>query len=53
MEEENKIEPKPEVVTSEPEEGSTKQLFTKDEYHLATLGYKQEFFRSLGLFENW
>jgi hypothetical protein len=30
-----------------------KIVFTKDEYHLATLGYKQEFFRNLGLFENW
>jgi hypothetical protein len=25
----------------------------KDEAHLASLGYKQEFFRHLGLFENW
>jgi hypothetical protein len=24
-----------------------------DEAHLASLGYKQEFFRSLGIFENW
>lgn len=28
-------------------------IFTHDEYHLATLGYKQEFFRSLGFFESW
>lgn len=28
-------------------------VFTHDEYHLATLGYKQEFFRSLGFFESW
>ena len=35
------------------EEGNTKNMFTKDEYQLATLGYKQEFFRSLGLSENW
>ena len=28
-------------------------VFTHDEYHLATLGYKQEFLRSLGLFESW
>src|ERR1700761_4131469 len=28
-------------------------LLTHDEYHLATLGYKQEFFRSLGFFESW
>jgi len=36
------------------EEGASENiLFTKDEYLLATLGYKQEFFRALGLFENW
>ncbi|OIW22820.1 amino acid or gaba permease [Coniochaeta ligniaria NRRL 30616] len=26
---------------------------SRDEQHLADLGYKQEFFRHLGLFENW
>jgi hypothetical protein len=30
-----------------------KNMFTQDEYQLAQLGYKQEFFRGLGLFENW
>lgn len=35
------------------DEGNTKTIFTKDEYQLAQLGYKQEFFRGLGLFENW
>ncbi|KAH8816794.1 amino acid or gaba permease [Xylogone sp. PMI_703] len=30
-----------------------KNTFTQDEYQLATLGYKQEFIRGLGLFENW
>ena len=29
------------------------RIFTHDEYHLATLGYKQEFIRSLGFFESW
>lgn len=29
------------------------KIYTRDEYHLATLGYKQEFLRSLSLFENW
>ena len=29
------------------------QVLTHDEYHLATLGYKQEFIRCLGLFESW
>lgn len=28
-------------------------LMNADEVHLASLGYKQEFFRSLGIFENW
>lgn len=28
-------------------------ILTHDEYHLATLGYKQEFVRCLGLFESW
>lgn len=52
--EENKIEPialpnSPESIS----EGNAKNLFTQDEYQLAQLGYKQEFFRGLGLFENW
>src|ERR1700722_12805031 len=29
------------------------KLMTKDEYHLATLGYRQVLLRGLGLFENW
>ena len=33
--------------------GETTHVFTHDEYHLATLGYKQEFYRSLGFFESW
>ncbi|KAJ9609783.1 hypothetical protein H2200_006111 [Cladophialophora chaetospira] len=28
-------------------------VLTHDEYHLATLGYKQEFIRCLGFFESW
>lgn len=28
-------------------------VFSRDEYQLATLGYKQEFLRTLGLFESW
>ncbi|KIW91483.1 uncharacterized protein Z519_07449 [Cladophialophora bantiana CBS 173.52] len=31
----------------------TAVVLTHDEYHLATLGYKQEFIRSLGFFESW
>jgi hypothetical protein len=37
------------------EEGQQKDIgtvLTHDEYHLATLGYKQEFIRSLGFFES-
>ncbi|QYT03412.1 Amino acid or gaba permease [Trichoderma simmonsii] len=29
------------------------KALSNDEYQLAQLGYKQEFFRTLGLFENW
>jgi hypothetical protein len=53
---ESKIEPVVQASSTTDEnveEGNMKNLFTKDEYQLATLGYKQEFFRSLGLFENW
>ncbi|PKK51153.1 hypothetical protein CI102_5683 [Trichoderma harzianum] len=35
-----------------PSEIAPKAL-SNDEYQLAQLGYKQEFFRTLGLFENW
>jgi hypothetical protein len=28
-------------------------VLSNDEYHLATLSYKQEFLRSLGFFESW
>ena len=48
---EGKIEPI--VATGSTEEGNMKSVFTQDEYQLAQLGYKQEFFRGLGLFENW
>ena len=51
-ESENKIEPAGADVQSI-DDSNMKNMFTKDEYHLATLGYKQEFFRGLGLFENW
>ena len=53
-ESESKIEPVVEFGSMDDiEEKNTKNIFTKDEYQLATLGYKQEFFRGLGLFENW
>ena len=51
---ENKIEPAARAGDTESiDDGNIKNMFTRDEYQLATLGYKQEFFRHLGLFENW
>jgi hypothetical protein len=53
-ESESKIEPVVESGSMDNnEERNMKNMFTMDEYQLATLGYKQEFFRGLGLFENW
>jgi hypothetical protein len=50
----NKIEPVALAGESESIHGAgAKNIFTQDEYQLAQLGYKQEFFRGLGLFENW
>lgn len=43
----------PSQAASDAEEGTSAKIFTKDEYLLATLGYKQEFARRLGYFENW
>jgi hypothetical protein len=50
---ENKIEPVRAGETESIDDGNMKNMFTQDEYQLAQLGYKQEFFRGLGLFENW
>jgi hypothetical protein len=50
---ENKIEPVRARETESIDDGNVKNMFTQDEYQLAQLGYKQEFFRGLGLFENW
>ncbi len=49
----NKIEPVARSRDSESIVEEAKNLFTNDEYQLAQLGYKQELFRGLGLFENW
>jgi hypothetical protein len=49
----NKIEPATMAGDSESVREGAKNIFTQDEYQLAQLGYKQEFFRGLGLFENW
>ncbi|KAG4425323.1 hypothetical protein IFR04_001473 [Cadophora malorum] len=48
----NSIEPVPDSADHDSIE-ETKNVFSSDEYQLAKLGYKQEFFRGLGLFENW
>mgnify|MGYP001180211968 CR=1 len=48
----NSIEPVPDSADHDSIE-ETKNVFGSDEYQLAKLGYKQEFFRGLGLFENW
>lgn len=48
----DKIAPVVESVGSVDRE-NTKNVFTQDEYELAKLGYRQEFKRGLGLFENW
>jgi len=49
----NKIVPASGAEWGSLDDASAKRELTQDEYHLAKLGYKQEFFRSLGLFENW
>jgi len=54
MDTDNNIEPIAQAGESESIHGADgKNAFTQDEYQLAQLGYKQEFFRGLGLFENW
>lgn len=40
------------VGSDTPPRGGRKTM-TQDEYHLATLGYKQVFVRSFGIIENW
>ena len=44
-----------EVMASKEEQSSSVEVkeMSKDEHHLATLGYKQVFIRSFGIFENW
>lgn len=39
--------------TEKPPDSVEVKEMSKDEHHLATLGYKQVFIRSFGLFENW
>lgn len=50
---ENRIEPVLDSGENDSIIEETKNVFSTDEYQLAKLGYKQEFFRGLGLFENW
>lgn len=47
------IKPTSSDTTSAKEEAAPGIVLTHDEYHLATLGYRQEFHRSLGFFESW
>jgi hypothetical protein len=41
------------LTTEEGRQKNIGTILTHDEYHLATLGYRQEFIRSLGFFESW
>lgn len=41
------------VFTQEAQVTVSGPVMSEDERHLATLGYKQVFIRSFGLFENW
>lgn len=44
----------PAVETASPQKDPIEvALLTQDEYQLGQLGYKQEFYRHLGLFESW
>ena len=47
--------PDVEVMASKEAPSSSTEVkeMSKDEHHLATLGYKQVFIRSFGMFENW
>ncbi|KAK5055977.1 hypothetical protein LTR84_012527 [Exophiala bonariae] len=47
------IKPTASDSASAKEEVSKGIILTQDEYHLATLGYKQVFHRSFGMFESW
>lgn len=47
------IKPAASDSTSAKEEVTNGLVLSADEYHLATLGYKQVFTRAFGLFESW
>ena len=56
MDTKDKVEKRPTACNASPKEEIvqlTTREMTKDEHHLATLGYKQVFIRSFGMFENW
>ncbi|RMY17100.1 hypothetical protein D0866_13562 [Hortaea werneckii] len=56
MDTKDEVEKRPTTGNASPKEGIvqlTTREMTKDEHHLATLGYKQVFIRSFGMFENW
>lgn len=52
---EQKKEADVDVTTTKVEPQSSVEVkeMSQDEHHLATLGYRQVFIRSFGLFENW
>jgi hypothetical protein len=52
-EEVEKKQPHDEAVRTTSPDMETGEVMNADEAHLASLGYKQEFYRSLGIFENW
>lgn len=52
----DEVKKRPAISDTHPKEEVfqlTTREMTKDEHHLATLGYKQVFIRSFGMFENW
>ncbi|KAI7586039.1 hypothetical protein KC316_g5832, partial [Hortaea werneckii] len=56
MDTKDEVEKRPTTGNASPKEDMvqlTTREMTKDEHHLATLGYKQVFIRSFGMFENW
>ena len=51
----NQVEKMPsgDVSSQDTPDREVGEVMNADEAHLASLGYKQEFFRTLGIFENW
>jgi hypothetical protein len=51
--EDNKNEPQEMVQDKDERSSDEVRLMSEDEYHLASLGYKQVLVRGLSIFENW